>query len=856
MNHALIVALIQNAGLLLGMVVVFDYLTARQNLNATPVRQGLAGLAIGLIGVAMIVISVPLESGIMFDTRSVLLSVSGLFLGLWPTVIAMSMAAVYRVFVGGEGAVPGVAVILTSGAIGVLWRYLRRKSLEAVGWKELYALGLIVHLTMLCLMFTLGWDAGSRVVAAIGVPVMIVHPTATLVLGILFARRLRHHRTAAELVESERRYRHAAESAQAAEKDLLAAQQLAQSTLDALPEYICVLDEKGRILASNDAWRQFGRANQARLDSIGEGASYLSVCESASGQDAELGRAVASSLRSLLKGRTSSFSLEYPCDSPDEKRWFEMTASRFPGEGPTHVVVAHTDITNRKHAESELRRLTQILEGTQAAARVGGWELDLLQGSLFWTEETYRIHDVQPAEYTPTLESAFEFFSPESVALLEAVITEATWHGTARETELELVTRAGVHKWVQFTPSVTRELDRTVRITCAIQDITARREAERERLELTAQLYQTQKLESLGSLAGGVAHDINNVLAAILSSAAVHRKRLESGDPLARSLDTITNACLRGRSVVRSLLSFVRGDIGARGPVDVNEVVREIVELLESTTLSRVVFRIDLDEHVPEIVADRGGLAHALMNLCINSLDAMPGGGTVTIQTLARPDGGVQLSVSDTGIGMAPETRERAIEPFFTTKPPGKGTGLGLAMVYGTVKAHNGTLEIISSPESGTEVIIGLSSNASADVPHAQAEKEHPEEQTETSSVLRILLVDDDELIRSAIAALLEMEGHEVHVAEGGAEALQCLESGLDVDLILLDMNMPGMNGEETLSRLLQIRPAQAVLLSSGHRDEEMLSMTGPSNILTIQKPYTLDELNGKLEALGLKKTG
>jgi PAS domain S-box-containing protein len=1000
-SDTLIVALIQNAGLLLAMVVFFELLTARQQLFATPLRRVVTGLVIGLIGIAMIEVSVQLEAGIIFDTRSVLLAVSGLFLGFWPTFIAMVMTAAFRVYHGGQAAWTGVAVILASGAIGIVWRRLWRRPLEEVSWQYLYALGLVVHLVMLALMFTLSWETALSVVRAVGVPVMVVHPLATVALGVMFAQRLRYHSATAELSKRETRLRLALKAAkqglydlnvqtgeatvsdeyarmlgydpagfretndawmermhpddrepmaeayrdyiagripeyrvkfrqrtqsgewvwmlslgslvswdaegkplhmmgtrtditaltiaeqqahdaetemarllavaeqsrrallslvedqQAAERKLLAAHQLAQSTLDALKDNICVLDEDGAIIAVNNAWREFGVANGARAEAILAGANYLAVCDQTIGPEEEQARKVAAALRAVLGGVRGTFSMEYPCDSPQVQRWFQLWVTRFAGGGSVRVVVAHENITDRKDAENNLRRLTQILGASQSAARVGGWELDLIQKSLFWTEETYRIHDTSPSEYTPTLATAISFFTPESISALEEVLQEATDHGTARDVDLELITLTGRRKWVHFTPSITAERGRTVRITCAIQDITARKWAERERLEMTARLQQAQKLESIGSLAGGVAHDINNVLAAILSSATAHRRQLDDSDPLARSLDTIINACVRGRSVVRSLLYFARRDIETRGPVDLNGIAREIVQLLDKTTLQRIRFTTDLEEPLAFLDGDAGAISHAVMNLCVNSLDAMPDGGAVTIRTRTRSDGLIEISVRDAGTGMTPEVREKSIEPFFTTKPFGKGTGLGLAMVYGTVKAHKGTFEIIAAPGQGTEVILGFPANPVGVEPQAPPATIPAEKKTVSAGTLRILLVDDDELIRDGVGSLLELEGHEVHLAEGGAEALARFESGLEVDLVMLDLNMPGLTGAETLLRLLTLRPEQVVLLCSGHGDEEMARlMTGRPTVDSIQKPFTLDELEGKLSAMGLRAEG
>jgi PAS domain S-box-containing protein len=378
-------------------------------------------------------------------------------------------------------------------------------------------------------------------------------------------------------------------------------------------------------------------------------------------------------------------------------------------------------------------------------------------------------------------------------------------------------------------------------------DVTESRKAERERLELTAQLNQSQKLESLGSLAGGVAHDINNVLAAILTLASGHRERLESSDPLAQSLDTITNACVRGRDVVKSLLFFARKELVAMGPVHLNAIAREMVQLLSYTTLKRIRIHTRLEEGLPAIDGDAGALGHALMNLCVNARDAMPDGGEMTISTCLLPTGELQLMVRDTGHGMSQETRTKAIEPFFTTKPMGKGTGLGLAMVFGTMKAHKGTLELRSVPGQGTDAIltfpaVGRSTPDGVAVPG-------PAAPALTPRALRLLVVDDDELILLSVAPMLKLLGHEVHTAQSGLEAVARFEAGLEVDLVILDMNMPELNGSQTLIRLLALRPGQKVVMASGYSDQDIAPLleTYP-NVTSIQKPFSLDEIRWKLQ--------
>ncbi|MCM2314076.1 MAG: ATP-binding protein, partial [Thermoanaerobaculia bacterium] len=527
----------------------------------------------------------------------------------------------------------------------------------------------------------------------------------------------------AEAVRARRSLLSIREEQQSARHELQQAQQLAQSTLDALNDHICVLDEDGVIVAVNAAWREFAARNGALPE--GEtfvGASYLKVCDEARGADEPPARDVASRLREVIVGELETWAVEYPCHSPEEQRWFRVQMTRFLVDGHPRVVVAHENITERKRAEEE-------------------------------------------------------------------------------------------------------------------------------RFELTKQLFQSQRLESLGSLAGGIAHDINNVLAAISNAAFTHRRKLDDSEPLAVALDTIANACVRGRSVVQSLLYFARKELGMRGRVDLNAIVREIVSLLDKTTLKRIRLVTDLEEPLESIDGDAAALGHAVMNLCLNSADAMPGGGEVTIRTRRVSSSWVEISVRDNGPGMSSEIRARAVEPFFTTKPLGKGSGLGLAMVYGTTKAHGGTCEIRSEPGKGTEVVLSFpAGRVEAPRPaHAAGSGQLPP----TMGRLQILLVDDDALILESFPPLLEAMGHEVETADCGLAAISRLEAGLSVDLVILDMNMPGLTGAETLPRILELRPEQAVLISTGFSDTDLSELIGENpRIRSLRKPFTAEELEDVLSAM------
>jgi signal transduction histidine kinase/ActR/RegA family two-component response regulator len=376
----------------------------------------------------------------------------------------------------------------------------------------------------------------------------------------------------------------------------------------------------------------------------------------------------------------------------------------------------------------------------------------------------------------------------------------------------------------------------------ALRDREAKEKAQEERRHLEAELQHLQRIQVIGRLAGGIAHDMNNVLAAIMAVADLIKDGKE--DPAAQA-ELILEATHRGRGLVKGLLDFARKEVQAAEPVDLNRLVRQEAGILASTTLNRIRVELDLDEHLPRLLGSSLAIATLLMNLCVNSVDAMPTGGFLILRT-REDERGILLEVEDTGHGMAPEVLDRAVEPFYTTKPMGKGTGLGLAVVFGTVQAHGGTLDIRSQPGKGTCVRIRFP--VLAILPLQPAAPEHP---AARFPGLRLLLVDDDPLVREATCMLLTRLGHQVTVAADGFEAVLRVEQGQPWDAVLLDLNMPGLDGLETLRRIRSSRPDTPVMVTSGYVDDwtrEQLEALPPMTI--VAKPCPMDKLQAALARL------
>jgi len=381
------------------------------------------------------------------------------------------------------------------------------------------------------------------------------------------------------------------------------------------------------------------------------------------------------------------------------------------------------------------------------------------------------------------------------------------------------------------------------------RDITGRKQAERDQAEFQVQLAQAQRMDSLGSLAGGVAHDMNNVLAAILAMASARLEAEPAGGPSRQAFATIAQAATRGGQMVKSLLSFARQSPAEERELDLNAILGEEVKLLERTTLAKVRLDLDLGTGLRQIKGDASALTHAFLNLCVNAVDAMPGGGVLSLRTRNLDPHRVEVVVEDTGAGMTREVLEKAMDPFFTTKPVGRGTGLGLSMVYATVKAHRGELELLSQPGRGTSVRLRFPACEPAPpmVP--------PAEETGSSPVprpLSVLLVDDDELVQDALELLLTALGHTAHPARSGEAALALLEGGLRPDRIILDLNMPGLGGPGTLPHLRLLCPSARVVLVTGRVDQAALDLAvAYPSVTLLPKPFTIKELKAQLEPLG-----
>jgi CheY-like chemotaxis protein len=381
--------------------------------------------------------------------------------------------------------------------------------------------------------------------------------------------------------------------------------------------------------------------------------------------------------------------------------------------------------------------------------------------------------------------------------------------------------------------------------------------AERRRAEEA--LRQSQKMEAVGQLTGGIAHDFNNLLTAIIGNVDMIRRRVDGNERLKRLADNALEAARRGAKLASQLLAFSRNQRRSIRAIDLKQLLNGMSGLLSQSVGPAIAVQVEIDPAASAVVSDPNQLELALLNLAVNARDAMPDGGVLTIRTQrstyrAGKSGKhayVDLLVSDTGVGMNEEVRSRAIEPFFTTKPVGQGTGLGLSQVYGVVRESGGALTIESKPGRGTTVRLVLPK--AEDSATLQAEQRDPAPTVPkalTREAPRILVVDDDKLVRRFVTDGLRGLHYEVIDASDGEEALELLER-MQFDLLLVDFAMPGMNGAQVARAAQQKQPGLKVLVVSGYADSAAVE-AALGNARQLRKPFDLAELGAAVaEALG-----
>jgi PAS domain S-box-containing protein len=450
-----------------------------------------------------------------------------------------------------------------------------------------------------------------------------------------------------------------------------------------------------------------------------------------------------------------------------------------------------------------------------------------------------------PIEETVPRQPWLDLVHPDDRARLDEAMAGARGGDTSR-VEVRLEHKSGAWRWADVLLFPRRHASRVKGTNVLVTDVTERR-------LLDERLRDLQKMEALGAMAGGIAHDFNNLLGAIVGSVDLAERKIGPAHPAGNDLRRARNVSLRAAEHTRQLLGFSRSRVARAQRFNPNEVCREAVDLLRPTLDPRIDMFFRPNLRLWDSTGDSGELVQALVNLIVNARDALPDGGWVSVETgnvaidetyaRAHPEARVGeyclITVSDSGAGIPPEVRARIFEPFFTTKPTGRGTGLGLAMVYGTVRRHGGWIQCYSEPGRGTRFSVYL---PRVEEPAAAGDGTSGED-TVKQGRETILLVEDDDTFRQIGTECLGELGYSVVAARDGIEALETFAAIKDgVDLVILDLTMPRMNGRDALARLREMAPEVKVLVTSGHQgDQEVRDVMALGACGFIGKPYRLD---------------
>jgi PAS domain S-box-containing protein len=534
------------------------------------------------------------------------------------------------------------------------------------------------------------------------------------------------------------------------------------------------------------------------------------------------------------------------------KNWIELNA--YPS--PEGLAVYFRAVTEQKVMAARIAASERRLNFVTLATHDVAWDWNLETDRIWWSGALEDLFGYQSSPGAAELETTRKFWLeqiheadlPQVLASVARVI-----EGDSRswEERYRFKHRNGTYVPVEQRGFIIRnETGRALQIVGGITDIS-------ERVEMEQRMLQSQRLESVGKLTGHVAHDFNNLLTVILGNAELLQMILKSNEQVEQIAGMISNAAVRGSDLTRRLLAFARKQTLAPRSVDINDLVDNMRTMLERTLGVDIAIEVHTSPDLNPALVDAHQLEGALLNLCLNARDAMPDGGTLTIETSnafieasfpddyqeLAPGPYVVIAVTDTGSGIQPEHIKHVFEPFFTTKPSGKGTGLGLSSVFGFVKQSNGHISIFSEPGAGTTVMIYLpvATTTAQELP-ARGGKSTGGDET-------ILLVEDDDQVRELAGNLLGKSlGYKVHVMGDAASALQFLESGADVDLVFTDVMMPGMNGREFARLARKMRPGVKVLFTSGFTENSFAQDGAQEEGFTLlPKPYSVNELARKV---------
>jgi PAS domain S-box-containing protein len=840
-------------------------------------RQVLLGLFFGLFAVSCMHVKIPVHEGVIVDQRNAMVVLSGAFGGPLSAVVSAAMAGLYRYHLGGGGVFAGAVGVCLSALAGIGVYQLRNRidTLPKAFVAALVATIIILPGFLFVGDFHTGWELTKRMTLPYGSAIL----TGMFLVGLLLAHEEHRHAQIAERMQAEETRRRKTERWQLEAKAISAiagsanlaegavtelAKELTEAVTGAIGADragIWLLEDEGNRLNNIDTYQAaekqhisgaaFQKHEHHKEFAALMGATYVDVYDALNDprtapfvEDYLQPNQIASILAAVIRSGSRPFGILCLEHVGNTHQWEEDEIA-FACQLADQLALAISN-RDRKRAEEYQSRLISAIEqsGEMLIITDGGGVIEYVN-PMFERVSGYTREEVLGKN--PRILKSGKHDRIFYKELWDVLLQGETWTGriTNRKKDGALYTVEAV-----ISP-VHDETGGTVNYIATNRDIT-------NALQLEKQLQQAQKVESIGRLAGGVAHDLNNLLTPIIGYGEMLRDHLSGSETQLKYLGQMLSAGFKARDLVRQLLAFSRSQTLEFKPLDLNQVVTGFEKLLRRTIPEDVEMKLVLSPNVRSIMGDIGQIEQVIMNLAVNASDAMPNGGVLLLETATvrideayaktgqwvEPGEYVLLSMSDTGLGMEQSIREHIFEPFFSTKGE-LGTGLGLATVYGIVKQHAGNIWVYSEPGKGTvfKIYLPVSTREAASSGNG---KKAP---TELKGYEHILLVEDNDQVRYLANSILSAQGYHVLAARDGHEALTILGANHHtVHLLLTDVVMPKMNGRELFAKMAAINPHLKVLYMSGYT-ANIIAHRGVlhEGVQFIQKPFTAKGLAAKV---------
>ncbi|MGC8888085.1 MAG: PAS domain S-box protein [Verrucomicrobiia bacterium] len=787
--------LILNLSLLVALVIVSNFLERRKPTDES-FGSVIQGLLFGIVAVIAMLRPAVHSPGLIFDGRSIVLSLCGLFFGTYAVLPAMAIAIVCRTLLGGIGMITGILSILVSSLAGLYYRRIKNREINSITNEELFKFGFFTHCAVLMMMLTLPDELSFEILIKMAIPFLVFYPLATLLAGKI----LLEHRQMFSYIES---------------LDKLNEEQ--RRVFESIIDGVIVTDLNGRVINLNPA-----AANLTGWDPQSAKGKMISEVLSVAAQSNQPTLPLEQQMNSAIKeGKTANLGDSIVLINRNGKKYYvdvAVSPIKISDEKTIGAVCVLHNKTPEKEAESKIQLLQRAIETAGFAVIV--------------TDKEEQIEYVNPAfvsmyGYAPeecigkkpeTLISSHPYNSEFYSSFENILKSGEVWSG-------DLINRRKDGSVINVKTTIIPIKNNKNEITNYVEiceDLTKTR-------SLEEQLLQAQKMEVIGRLATGVAHDFNNVLSIIKLCADLIRGCKNLTDEGEKSLEYIEKSVQNATNIAQRILAFSRVKNTELFVIDINELIGGMSKMLQRLLGSDIVVKIRGFPAKMMVEADRTALEQAIMNLAINARDAMPRGGTLEITTdfiyIDKPSTPEQrvgefitLSVKDTGTGIPPEILPRIFDPFFTTKGPDKGTGLGLTIVKDIVSKHKGWIEVESTPASGSKFTIFLPRHSETKTPTPQTS---PNKEMLKGNET-ILLVEDDATVRILTAKLLKANGYIVIEASDGQSAInKFAELNGAINLLLTDIVLTGrLSGYDVAKKLKEKKPDLKIVFITGYPTE------------------------------------